>query len=91
MDFMDEESALLVPFQSVPVVDPQHIYAGQAWAEPNLSVAAAALTRLREEPGLGERLSAAGRARVARQLSPQAWFETLPAQVQAAAQRAKRG
>ena len=91
MDFMDEESALLVPFRLVPVEDPQRIYAGQTWAEPNPSVAAAALTRLREQPELGARVSAAGKARVARQLSPQAWFETLPAQVQAAARRAKLG
>ena len=89
LDFMDPESALLVPFRLVPVDDPQRIYAGQSWAEPNLSVAAAALTRLREEPELGARLSAAGQARVARQLSPQAWFETLPAPVQAAARKAR--
>ena len=50
-----------------------------------------ALARLREEPALGARLSAAGKARVTRQLSPQAWFETLPAKVQAAAHRAKAG
>jgi hypothetical protein len=91
LDFMDEESALLVPFRLVPVEDPQRIYAGQSWAEPNLSVAAAALTRLREEPELGARLRAAGQARVARQLSPQAWFETLPAKIQAAAHKAKAG
>jgi glycosyltransferase involved in cell wall biosynthesis len=85
LDFMDETCALLVPFAPTPVVDPQGVYRGQAWAEPDVAAAAAGLLRLRDDPGLGRRLSEAGRARVARQLSPQAWFETLPAQVRAAA------
>jgi len=88
LDFMDETCALLVPAAQIAVADPQGVYGGgQAWAEPDLAAAAAALVRLRDEPGLGRRLAEAGRARVASQLSPQAWFETLPASVQAAARR----
>jgi len=90
LDFMDEDCALLVPAKPVPVDDPQGIYRGQTWAEPDLAAAAAALLRLRREPDLGPRIGAAGRARVARDLSPQAWFTTLPASVKAAAMAAVR-
>lgn len=89
LDFMDDESALLIPFKPTPVADPQGIYSGQTWAQPDIAAAAQALTRLREDPDLGRRLGEAGRARVARQLSPQAWFETLPGRVQDAARAAK--
>lgn len=91
LDFMDETCALLVPCAKTPVADPQGVYrAGQTWAEPDLAAAAAALARLRRDPSLGRRLSTAARARVAAQLSPQAWFTTLPAQVRAAAMAAVR-
>ncbi len=89
LDFMDEECALLVPFTAIPVSDPQHVYRGQTWAEPDIAVAAEALVRLRDDPALGRALSEAGRARVMRQLSPQAWFETLPIGVRNAALAAK--
>ena len=90
LDFMDADCALLVPFQPIPVADPQGVYeAGQTWADPDIAAAARGLVRLRSDPALGQRLAAAGRARVALQLSPQAWFETLPARVQAAARAAK--
>jgi len=36
-------------------------------------------------------LAAAGRRRVAKRLSPQAWFTTLPDKVKAAAMRAAQG
>ena len=85
LDFMDETCALLVPWRPTPVKDPQGIYAGQTWAEPDLAAAAEGLKRLRADEGLRRRLGAAGRARVAERLSPQAWFETLPERVRAAA------
>jgi glycosyltransferase involved in cell wall biosynthesis len=91
LDFMDADCALIVPAAQIPVVDPQGIYRGrQTWAEPDLAAAAEALVRLRGDPGLGRRLSEAARARVARQLSPQAWFTTLPDPVKAAAMAAIR-
>ena len=89
-DFMDEDCALLVPFRPTPVVDPQGVYQGQTWAEPDVDSAADALIRLRSNPELRHRLGEAGRVRVARQLSPQAWFETLPASLQAAAHEATK-
>jgi glycosyltransferase involved in cell wall biosynthesis len=91
LDFMDAECVLLVPATQTPVDDPQGIYRGrQTWAEPDLAAAADALVRLRQDPDLGRRLSEVARARVARQLSPQAWFTTLPDPVKAAAMAAIR-
>jgi len=89
LDFMDASCALLVPFTQTPVVDPQGVYRGQAWAEPDVATAAEALGRLRNDAALQARLGEAGRARVAERLSPSAWLATLPAQVQAAATTAR--
>jgi len=90
MDFMDPDSAILVPSVQVKVRDPQGIYpAGQSWAEPDLEAAALGLKRLRDEPNLRRALVRAGRDRVRRLLSPQAWFETLPAAVKRAALAAR--
>lgn len=85
VDFLDETCAMVVPVKLIPVDDPQGIYRGQSWADPDVDAAAAALRRLRDEPGLAPRLVEAGRKRVAEQLSPQAWFSTLPDGVQRAA------
>ncbi|THD76997.1 MAG: glycosyltransferase family 1 protein [Phenylobacterium sp.] len=91
LDFLDATNALLVPYRDVPVDDPQGIYTckGATWAEPDVEAAAAALRRLRADPGLGARLAAAGRRTVAERLTPEAWFKTLPEKVQAAALRLK--
>ena len=86
LDFMDEDCALMVPFTRTPVTDSQGIYRGrQTWAEPAFDVAVEKLVDLRQDPGLGQRLASAARKRVAAQLSPQAWFTTLPDQMKAAA------
>ena len=90
LDFMDETCAAMVPFTPTPVVDPQGVYRGQSWAEPDVDAAAQALVRLRGDPGLRRRLGEAGRARVAERLSPQAWFATLPPAVKTAAMAAIR-
>ena len=90
LDFMDETCALMVPSQPTPVDDPQGVYHGQSWAEPDIEAAAKALVRLRGDAGLRAKLAAAGRTRVAERLSPQAWFTTLPAPVKAAALAAAR-
>ncbi|MGA0608274.1 glycosyltransferase family 4 protein [Phenylobacterium sp. VNQ135] len=91
LDFMDDASGVLVPTRSAPVDDPQAIYRGQSWFEPDIEAAAEALRRLRDEPGLGARLAAAGRERVARQLSPEAWLRSLPDAVQAAVTAQRSG
>lgn len=91
LDFMDERDALLVPFRPVAVEDPQGIYRGQTWAEPDLDAAAEALKRLRADPALGHSLAAAARRRVAETLSPEAWFHSLPQGVRTAALRLRTG
>lgn len=91
LDFMDESCALLAPTRPTPVDDPQGIYRGQVWAEPDIDAAAQALRRLRDEPGLAARLAKAGRARVAAQLSPEAWLRSLPETVQAAVAAQRSG
>jgi glycosyltransferase involved in cell wall biosynthesis len=91
MDFLDVDSALLIPSTQVKVKDPQAIYpAGQSWAEPDLAAAVEGLKRLRDEPTLRRALVRAGRERVKKRLSPQAWFETLPETVRRAALAARR-
>jgi hypothetical protein len=88
LDFMDDGCALMVPATLTPVRDPQGVYAGQSWAEPDIAAAAAALARLRHEPGLAPSLAVAGRARIAERLSPEAWLRSLPAALQAVVARA---
>ncbi|MDP2215351.1 glycosyltransferase family 4 protein [Phenylobacterium sp.] len=90
-DFLDSEVAVMIPAGRAPVEDPQGIYAGQSWAEPDLDQAAAGLAALRSDPQRRAVLAAAGRRRVAERLSPQAWFTTLPDAVKAAAMRAAQG
>jgi glycosyltransferase involved in cell wall biosynthesis len=84
VDFMDESCALMIPATLTPVEDPQGVYEGQVWGEPDLDAAASALTRLRLDPGLGRRLAAAARRRIEEQLAPEPWLLTLPPAVQAA-------
>ncbi|HEY3695506.1 glycosyltransferase [Phenylobacterium sp.] len=90
LDFMDETCALLVPAGLTPVDDAQGIYRGQAWAEPDVDVAARALARLRLDAGLGRRLAEAARRRVADQLAPEPWLLTLPQPLQAAVRASRR-
>lgn len=85
VDFLDETCAMVVPARLIAVDDPQGIYRGQQWADPDVDAAAEALRRLRGDPALAARLAQAGRRRVAEKLSPQAWFATLPDGVQRAA------
>lgn len=89
LDFADADSALLIPWRPTPVVDPQGLYAGQSWAEPDLRAAAEALVRLRDEAHLRVHLAEAGRRAVDQKLSPAAWFRSLPQALQAAALSAR--
>jgi glycosyltransferase involved in cell wall biosynthesis len=85
LDFIDDGCALTIAYELTAVKDPQGVYRGQQWAEPDVEAAAEALRRLRTEPGLRQRLAEAGRRRVAERLSPRAWFATLPDAVREAA------
>lgn len=46
MDFMDETCAALITYRLIPAIDPQGLYAGASWAEPDLDHTAALLARL---------------------------------------------
>ena len=60
LDFMDDDSALLVPVTEIPI-GPGHLYPAEGtWADPDLDVAAAHLRRLRDDPALRKQLSEAG-------------------------------
>jgi glycosyltransferase involved in cell wall biosynthesis len=89
LDFLDETCAVMVPYSLTPVDDPQGIYRGQNWADPDIDAAAEGLRRLRGDAWLRTTLGDAGRKRVEERLSPAAWFATLPPAVQAAALAAK--
>lgn len=61
LDFMDDDSAMLVPARVVEI-GPGHFYpASGHWAEPDLDDAAAALRRLASDPALRQRLGRRGR------------------------------
>ena len=60
LDFMDDESALLVPAEEI-LIGPGHLYPAEGtWADPDLDVAAAHLRRLYDDPALRARLAQAG-------------------------------
>ena len=63
-DFVSAEVGVPIPFALVPAEDAQRTYhyPSLRWAEPDLDAAAAALRRLRADPGLRARLGAAGAA-----------------------------
>ncbi|MFN7147865.1 MAG: glycosyltransferase family 4 protein, partial [Microthrixaceae bacterium] len=66
LDFMDEDSALLVPAREV-LIGPGHLYPADGhWAEPDLDVAAAHLRALKDDPELARRLVTAGREALGR-------------------------
>ncbi len=64
MDFMDADSAALVPFRLVPARDPRGVLEvpGAMWAEPDVEAAAASLRRLADDPAGRVALGARGRA-----------------------------
>jgi len=78
LDFMDLDTAGLVPAKLTLIDDEQRIYRGRHWADPDISVAAAYLRRLKDDPAYAESLTLRASARIARQLNPRTWFESLP-------------
>lgn len=65
LEFMDEQSALLVPYELVPVGPGRDPYpAGAVWAEPDLDVAALHLRALFDDPALAHRIGERGRHHV---------------------------
>lgn len=59
MDFMDDRTAFLVPWQYVPV-GPDTVYPAEArWAEPDIDVAADMMRTVADEPALREQIGSA--------------------------------
>lgn len=65
MDFMDDSSAVLVPYELVKIDDPGGIYQGSYWAEPDVAAAGACLRALAEDPELRCRLGEQAQVRIA--------------------------
>ena len=67
MQFMDADSACLVPYTLVPVSDPEGPYVGAQshWAEPDVPAAAALLKRLLADAGERTRIGAKAATRAA--------------------------
>ena len=81
VDFVSDSVGIPVPWTLVPAEDLQRTYhhPHMRWAEPDLDAAAAALRRLRDEPGLSARLGAAGAAFAATRWNAPAWCDRLAA------------
>ncbi len=64
LDFMDAESAALVPYTLIPARDPRGVFEapGAVWAEPDIDAAAAALVRLADDRAGRIALGARGKA-----------------------------
>lgn len=77
LEFMDPDSAALVPARLIPVNDPQGAYANQHWAEPDEAEAARALRRLREDPEGARRLGAAAARHVEARLGLAAYADAV--------------
>lgn len=77
MDFMSEHTSMLIPFRSIAVNDPQRIYSGQFWADPDIEAAASALKKLYEDVDFRLRLSSTAQASITQILSDEAYAQSL--------------
>jgi glycosyltransferase involved in cell wall biosynthesis len=83
LQFMDDDTACLVPAALIPVEDPQDVYRGQIWAAPDEVVASHHLRRLRSDAAFAFALGERAKLAVRDKLSPEKWFATLPKNLQA--------
>ncbi len=79
MDFMPADAAVLLPYRSVPVVDPSGLYVGGNWAEPDVEAATAALRGLRADPARRAAIGARARAHCRSFFDPARWRARLSA------------
>jgi len=82
VDFMTPADSMLVDYVLVPVQDPQGLYRGGRWAEPDIADAAAKLASLIADAPARTALGARARAAIAARLDPllvgrqaRAWLE----------------
>jgi glycosyltransferase involved in cell wall biosynthesis len=69
LDFMDDGSAVLVPYTLQPVHDPQGLYRGGVWAQADTDAASQALAGLIDNPDRRAALGAKARDMVRRRLA----------------------
>ncbi|MDX6205677.1 MAG: hypothetical protein QOF39_1734 [Frankiales bacterium] len=85
LDFMDEDTALLVPYEEVRVGDGAAPYSPSAvWAEPDLGAAAAYMRKVHDDPAFAADLGQRGQASVLSQHSLDATARFLTERVEAA-------
>jgi glycosyltransferase involved in cell wall biosynthesis len=72
LDFMTADDSVLVDYALVPVNDPQGLYSGGVWAEPDVEDAAAKLAALIADPDRRRAIGQRAAAAVARKLDPRA-------------------
>jgi glycosyltransferase involved in cell wall biosynthesis len=78
MDFMDEDSALLVPATLITAKDGRNVYSyGECWADPDVDVAAEHLRGLAADPERFAEMRHTARRRVSESLGLQAFAEAV--------------
>jgi glycosyltransferase involved in cell wall biosynthesis len=78
MDFMTEDTALLVPWEYTEVGDNAESYPAEArWAEPDLSVASSMMRKLFQDREFGEALGDRAKRDLQSRFSPQATGERM--------------
>ena len=70
LDFMGDEDSALVDYSLIPVNDPQGLYSGGLWAEPDVEDAAAKLAEMINDPDRRHAIGARAAAAIARKLDP---------------------
>lgn len=80
MTFMNEDSALLIPYQLKRLSDPSCIYVGvngELWADPDLQTAARLLRQAIENPEMRTLLGLRARDQIQKALSAETWLNSL--------------
>ncbi|MBI1683284.1 glycosyltransferase family 4 protein [Caulobacter hibisci] len=91
MDFMDEESSVLVPYRLEAVSDAQGMYRRSEWAAPDVSVAAVRLKELISRADLRDSLAARGRRRAKEVFDQDRWLARVEDLLAASDARARNG
>ena len=77
MDFMDKDSCVLIDWKPVAARDPQGMYAGALWAEPDLDETAVELRRLISDPAARADLGKRAQARARLYFDRDTWLRTV--------------